>query len=109
MEEIVWALTTDEWWKMAIRPMSPEEEQRVRIFPKEVQIMAAKEQPTDTPLSAELADKLKQIGYPDFAIAAGEEQIPMLHIMGNLIGSVEYVLSLSDNDLKALIDETVGV
>ncbi len=62
----------------------------------------------DSPDLAALSDKLKQIGYPDFETRPGEEKILMLYVQDHLIGSVEYALSLSDDDLKALIDETVA-
>lgn len=55
-----------------------------------------------------LTEKLTQLGYPGFDVMPGEDAILMLHIDGHLISSVDYALSLSDETLKALIDETVG-
>ncbi len=54
-----------------------------------------------------LTDKLKRLNYPDFEMIPGEDKILMLHIGDCLIGGVGYALSLSDDDLKALIEETV--
>jgi hypothetical protein len=56
-----------------------------------------------------LADKLKRLGYPDFETHAGEEEILMLYIQKYLICSVSYALEMSDEQLKALIAETVEV
>lgn len=55
----------------------------------------------------ELTDKLKRIGYPDFAVLPGEENVLMLHVADHLIAGALYALSMSDEQLKALIDETV--
>lgn len=55
----------------------------------------------------ELEEKLKCLDYPDFSIAPGQENILMLYMQDKLICSVNYALSLSDEDLKALIDETI--
>jgi hypothetical protein len=65
--------------------------------------MAAKKQ------DQALTEKLTSVGYPDFEVKPGEDDVPMLHIAEKLIGSVEYALSLSDAELKALIDETLQV
>ena len=54
-----------------------------------------------------LTEKLTRINYPDFEVRAGEEDIPMLFIKDRLICGVLHALSLSDEDLQALIDETV--
>ena len=54
-----------------------------------------------------LTEKLTRINYPDFEVKAGEEDIPMLFVNGRLICGVLHALSLSDEDLQALIDETV--
>jgi len=59
-------------------------------------------------MTEELAKKLKSLGYPDFEMMPGEDAIEMLYIQGKLICGVNHALSLSDEDLKALIDETVG-
>ena len=55
----------------------------------------------------ELTDKLAGLGYSDFELMPGEEDVLMLHIAGHLIGGALYALSLPDGQLKALIDETV--
>lgn len=51
----------------------------------------------------ELADKLKNLGYPEFEVMPGEDSVEMLYINGHLICSVAHALSLSDEDLKALV------
>lgn len=56
-----------------------------------------------------LTDKLTSIGYPTFEAQPGQEDVLMLYVDGRLIGGVDYALSLSDEQLKALIDETVAV
>jgi hypothetical protein len=56
-----------------------------------------------------LTEKLTGAGYPDFEVKPGEDEVLMLHIQEKLIGSVEYALSLSDEQLKTLIDETLQV
>jgi len=55
-----------------------------------------------------LIEKLALLGYPDFEILPGEEEILMLYIEDHLICGVLYALSISDEQLKALVDETVG-
>lgn len=57
----------------------------------------------------QLTEKLTRIGYSAFEVLPGEDDILMLHIQDRLIGGVLYALSLSDDDLKKLIDETVKV
>jgi len=57
----------------------------------------------------ELHEKLTGSGYPDFQIEPGEDEIVMLRIKGLLICGVLYALSLPDEQLKSLIDETVQV
>lgn len=54
-----------------------------------------------------IASKLTQLGYPVFVVALGEDDVSMLYIQDRLICGVLYALSLSDEQLKALIDETV--
>lgn len=54
-----------------------------------------------------LTEKMGRIGYPDFETKPGEDEIPMLHVQDCLICGVEYALALSDEQLQALIDETV--
>jgi hypothetical protein len=66
--------------------------------------MAAKKQEQDP-----LAEKLKRLGYPSFEVMPGEEDVLMLHVEGHLIGGAGYALALSDDALKALIDETLEV
>mgnify|MGYP001582815557 CR=1 FL=1 len=55
-----------------------------------------------------LTDKLTGLGYPDFQSLPGEDGILMLHINDQLICGVLYALSMPDEQLKALINETVG-
>lgn len=57
----------------------------------------------------QLTEKLKQLGYPDFEIMPGEENVLMLYMQDRLICGVNYALSLSDEKLKGLIDETLQV
>lgn len=54
-----------------------------------------------------LTDKLIRIGYPDATVLPGMDEVLMLHVQGRLISSVDYALSLPDEELKVLIDETV--
>ena len=56
-----------------------------------------------------LKDKLATLGYPDFEVKPGEEDVPMLHVQGRHICGVDYALSMSDEQLQALIDETLEV
>jgi hypothetical protein len=55
-----------------------------------------------------LTDKMAGIGYPDFDVMPGEESVLMLHVQSKLIGGTLYALGLPDEQLKALIDETVA-
>lgn len=57
----------------------------------------------------ELTEKLTDLGYPDFQITPGEDELLMLFIDDHLICGVSYALSLSADQLKAFIDETVQV
>ena len=57
----------------------------------------------------ELTDKLTHIGYPDFEVLPGEDDVLMLHVQGHFIGGALYALSLPDEQLKALVDETMQV
>ncbi len=68
--------------------------------------MASKKE--QEPTLQTLTEKLKRIGCPDFEVKPGEEKVMMLHIQGHLICGVSHALSLSDEDLGSLIDETVG-
>lgn len=56
----------------------------------------------------QLTDKLKRIGYPEFEVTPGEDEVLMLYVQGHLVGGALYALSLPDEQLKSLIDETVG-
>lgn len=55
-----------------------------------------------------LAEKLTGLGYPDFETQPGEDEVLMFHVQGHFIGGALYALSMPDEQLKALIDETVG-
>ncbi|HEX2615456.1 MAG TPA: hypothetical protein VHL10_08170 [Nitrososphaera sp.] len=59
--------------------------------------------------NAELKKRLKKLSYTDFEMKPGQEDVLMLHVQGHLICSVAYALSMSDEQLKALVDETVQV
>lgn len=63
---------------------------------------------TLTEANAELKKKLKKLGYTDFEMKPGQEDVLMLHMQGCFICSVEYALGMPSEQLKALIDETVG-
>ncbi len=54
-----------------------------------------------------LTKKLTELGYATFQVLPGEDEIEMVYIGGHLISSVDYARSLPDEQLKALIDETV--
>jgi hypothetical protein len=56
-----------------------------------------------------LKDKLTRLGYPSFEVLPGEDEVLMLYMQGRLICGVDYALSMSDEALKALIDETLEV
>lgn len=51
----------------------------------------------------ELTKKLERLNYPDFDILPSDEGALMIYIDGHLICSVSHALSLSDEDLKALV------
>ena len=55
----------------------------------------------------ELTEKLTRLGYPTFDVLPGEDSMLMLFIAGKLICGALYALALSDEALKALIEETV--
>lgn len=55
-----------------------------------------------------LKDKLAKLGYTDFETKPGEEDVPMLHVQGRHICGALYALEMPEEQLKALIDETVG-
>lgn len=63
---------------------------------------------SDSPDLLALTDKLKRLNYPDFETMPGEDKVLMLHIDDYFICSVDYACSLSDGDLLALIEETIG-
>lgn len=54
-----------------------------------------------------LAEKMTEIGHPGFEVLPGQEDVLMLHVQEKLIGGALYALSLPDEQLKALIDETI--
>lgn len=54
-----------------------------------------------------LTEKLTRIGYSAYEVLPGEDAILMLHVSGHFIGGALYALDLADEQLKALIDETV--
>jgi hypothetical protein len=56
----------------------------------------------------DLTDKMTRIGYPAYDVLPGEEDVLMLHVQEHLIGGALYALSLPDEQLKALVDETVN-
>lgn len=57
-----------------------------------------------------LADKMTHIGYPDFDVRHGMDDVPMLHVQDRLIcGALHALDERSDESLKSLIDETVPV
>lgn len=56
-----------------------------------------------------VAGKLTAIGYSDFEALNDEEGAAMLYVAGRFICGVTYALALSDEALKALIDETVPI
>lgn len=57
-----------------------------------------------------LTNKLTALGYTDgIETKPGQEDVLMLYVQGHLICSVDYALSMPDEQLKALVDETVQV
>lgn len=56
-----------------------------------------------------LTDKMAGLGYPDFEVRPGEDEVLMFYVQGHLIGGALYALSLPDERLKALIDETMQI
>lgn len=56
-----------------------------------------------------LTEKMAGIGYPDFDVLPGEDEVLMLYVQAHLIGGALYALSLPDEQLEALIDETMTV
>lgn len=57
----------------------------------------------------ELHEKVARIGFPEFSILPGQEEVPMLIIEDRLICGASYAYSLSDEDLRTLITETLAV
>lgn len=55
------------------------------------------------------SEKLTRLGYPTFEVLPGEDDILMLYVDTRLICGAGYALSMTDEQLKALLDETVGV
>ncbi len=58
-------------------------------------------------MEQELAEKLDQIGYPDFDVLPGEDEVLMIYIHDHLICGALYALSLPSEQLKKLIEETI--
>jgi hypothetical protein len=56
-----------------------------------------------------LKEKLDEVGYPDFELLPGEDDVLMIHAQGHLICGALHALSMSNKWLEALIDETVGI
>lgn len=56
----------------------------------------------------ELSEKMVRIGYPTFEVLPGMENVLMLHVQERLICGALYALSMPDEQLKSLIDETVA-
>jgi hypothetical protein len=56
-----------------------------------------------------LTDKITGWGYPEPKIEPGEDDVFMLYVCERLICGALYALSMPDEQLKALIDETVAV
>lgn len=56
-----------------------------------------------------LTEKMARIGYESYEVLPGMEGVLMLHVQEKLIGGALYALSLSDGQLKLLIDETVAI
>lgn len=54
-----------------------------------------------------LTEKMTRLGYPSFEVLPEEENILMLHVDSHLICGALYALSLSDDVLNVLVDETV--
>lgn len=54
-----------------------------------------------------LGEKMTRVGYPAFNVTPGEENVLMLYVQDRLISGALYALSMSDEQLKALIDETM--
>lgn len=54
-----------------------------------------------------LQEKMTSLGYPDFAVMPGEDNVLMLYVQEHLICGALYALQMPDAQLKALIDETV--
>lgn len=55
-----------------------------------------------------LTEKMTNLGYPDFELIPGEDDVLMLHAKDRLICGALYALSMADAELKALLDETVA-
>jgi hypothetical protein len=59
--------------------------------------------------NAELKKKLKKLGFTNFEMKPGQEDVLMLHVQGRFICSVEYALDMPSEQLKVLIAETLEV
>ena len=53
-----------------------------------------------------LEEKMSRIGYPDFDILPGQDDILMVFVNHSLVCGAEYALTISDDELKSLV---VGV
>lgn len=56
-----------------------------------------------------LTEKMTRLGYVAFEVFPGQEDKLMLHVEGHFISGALYALSMPDEQLKSLIDETVQV
>jgi hypothetical protein len=65
------------------------------------------EQDQEQSKAAVLTEKLARIDIVGFEVLPGEENVEMLYVQGKLICGVDYALSMPDEQLKALISETV--
>lgn len=55
----------------------------------------------------QLEGKMGRIGYPDFDVLPGQDDILMIFVKHKLICGAGYALDISDDELKALIDGVV--
>lgn len=52
----------------------------------------------------QLEEKMSRIGYPNFDVLPGQDDILMVFVNHRLICGAGYALTVSDDELKALID-----
>lgn len=57
----------------------------------------------------ELASTLTRLGHPTFEVKAGMDDVLMLYVSGHLICGALYALSMTDEQVGALVDETLAV